>query len=187
MLKYSREVNETLNKDKLLSISRRGYTWSRTITIEVSKKKCVSVRVFLLPSVSRGEAEHAVLHVTAEANPSLVKECGQNCWVVVETKVMDQQTAAVAVSNITPHKIKDERGKVAFCQDLVSCEDVRAWSGRHVNLVLSATFVTCPLDRYFSQDCAEFCVIRHKSEALGEDKENNNCDHTFTQLLKTLV
>lgn len=131
------------------------------IPIEVNNTKAVILRIFLLPALSRGEAERAVLHVTAEVKPSLVKECGQNCWVVVETKVTDQETGTIYVADFNPQQIKDGDGKMAFCQDLACCEDVKKCEGRTVNVVLSATFVTCtcPFNAYHMRNEDEFCVI----------------------------
>lgn len=190
LLQYtSREVTVKLHKDKLLKkVTEKGYSWrSQKIPIKVNSiKKAVVVQTTLHPAMSVGDAEMAVLKVTAEVKPRLVKDSGgQNCWVVVKTRITNQP---IDYHCTTQSGIKDNEGMKPFFHNLVRCEDVRMCSDRHVNVVLSAIFVTyvpCP---YFTSPYifpkyeGDYCMIKGISERSAA-LEESSIDNSFLQIL----
>lgn len=87
----SREVTNNLKISKVLSCRQGGHTWHSTIKVEVNRIKGVKVRAFLHPKIN--DMYTAKLRITAEISPVLRKqllECRKQCWVQVDTKVMDK-------------------------------------------------------------------------------------------------
>lgn len=156
-----------LRKDKLLKITKRGHSWHRVVPVEVNKKKAVTVHIFLLPKVSDGYgASKVVLYVTAEVKSSLLTRlntCCEDSWVMVETEVMDHLAGKkYGFTDFTPRAIDADDGKIGFCQDLVTCEDVKKCRTESVDVVIKVTFITCQRDDFTLHDEDGFCVVSHK-------------------------
>ena len=160
----SREVQAVLHKYKLLQSSKRGHTWSRTIAVQVTKRKEVTIRVFLFPSVSNSnntDTRNAKLDVTAELK-FLDKLLANNeeCHIRVQSEIMDVQAGhSVGSTEFPSYRVSEDDGKVSYRQDLASCDRIKECRGDSVTLYLKATATISPQERYDIHDVDGFAVV----------------------------
>lgn len=154
----SPEFRATLPKSKLLYSGKKESThsWTCSISVDMNKKRALQVQVFL--KVKDKTAETTLLHVIAKVADAKIKslnQCGEECWVLLETELMDQDGGKrLGFSEFTPHTVSMEDGQLNFNQKLVKCDEVKSSIGSSLNLHMKVTFITCPIN-----DCNGFVNI----------------------------
>lgn len=112
-----------------------------------SNKAEVIAKVFLFPDIVAEERSVTTLLVSTVVQKSLLdrlREQDEDCWIVVETEVMDTYAGKrLDFMECALQKIntKGDNEGVNFYQNLLSCSEVVHSENEHVDLILRATIV----------------------------------------------
>ncbi len=160
----SREYAANLQKRLLTELPyTKGHSWQCEISVDVdSKKGGVTAKVFVFPDIVADETSITTLLISTVIQKHLLmklKEGCEDCWVVVETEVMDRHAGRrLDFMECSPHKIDVKNGRVNFYQNLLSCNKVLHSESENVDLVLKVTFITSP--RQQSYDEGEYVIVK---------------------------